>query len=87
MAASLTAIKRGVEYFQGQPALPHPLRELLTDTCSACGHAELQWPGALPELEGEIEKAEALIATGPASLASLRTNVKPWLAAVQPEAG
>ena len=37
---------------------------------------------------GGIEKAEALIATGPASLASLRTNVKPWLAAVQPaEAG
>lgn len=83
LAASLTAIKRGVEYFNGQPALPGPLRELLTDVCAHCGHAELKWPGPLGPLEEDVEKAEALIATGSASLASLVANVKPWLDAVR----
>lgn len=52
--ASITALTRGVEFFNGEPALPMPLRELLTDTCTTCGHAELQWAGPINALEQEI---------------------------------
>lgn len=82
LADSLTAIQHGVPYHAntGQPALPIPLRALLTDTCASCGHEMLKWQGPLGPLDEEIEKAEAVIATGPASLASLRASVTPYLA-------
>lgn len=79
LAASLTAIARGVEYFNGHPALPTPLRELLTDVCPHCNHGELLWLGPLSELEGKIAKAKAVIAAAPNTLASIRASVAPWL--------
>jgi hypothetical protein len=80
LRASLTAIDRGVEYFNARPALPAPLRALLTDTCAHCGHSELTWDGALPDLEAKVAEAERQIALAPGSLASLRQSVAPWLA-------
>lgn len=79
LRASLTAIERGVEYFNGHPALPDPLRELLTDTCATCGHAEVLWPGPLGLLEEKIEKAEQVIASAAGTLASIRESAKQWL--------
>lgn len=54
LSASLTALQRGVEYFNGHPAIPSPLRALLTDTCATCGHASFEWPGPLSFLDQEI---------------------------------
>jgi hypothetical protein len=39
---SLKKLHTGVEYFNGAPALPNPLRVLLTDTCATCGHTTLR---------------------------------------------
>jgi hypothetical protein len=82
LADSLPAIQRGVGIYPntGQPALPGPLREALTDVCPHCGEAKLKWNGPLPELEEAIAEAEKVIAAGPASLASIRASVAPWLA-------
>ena len=46
----------------GEPVLPLPLRALLTDTCEACGHATLSWPGALSALEAQIAELDKTIA-------------------------
>jgi hypothetical protein len=79
LRASLTAIDRGVGYFNARPALPAPLRALLTDTCTSCGHSELSWSGPLPDLEDKVAEAERQIALAPGSLASLRQSIQPWL--------
>lgn len=54
LPAAKRALHSGVEYFNGHPALPEPLRGLLTDTCASCGHAEVLWPGPISLLEAEI---------------------------------
>ena len=62
--ASKTALHRGVEYFNGKPALPSPLRELLTPPpCAACQRPhDVFWPGPIPELEAEITALDKQIA-------------------------
>ena len=82
LRASLTAIEHGCEWFNGVPALPEPLRGLLTDTCSACGHVTYAWTGPLPDLEQKIADAEATIAGMPHALTSLRASAEAWLAGV-----
>lgn len=84
LTASLAAIQRGVEYFNGQPALPQPLRELLTEICphADCPHGgaeKIQWPGALSLLQEELDRADAVIATAPQKLALLKTEIPPLL--------
>ena len=79
LRASIRAIEQGVESFAGQPALPVPLRELLSDTCASCGHVTVMWSAPLPTLEEKVDKAEQVIASAPASLASIRKSVAPWL--------
>lgn len=63
---SLVAIERGVGYHAntGEPALPGPLRKLLTPpACVTCGHVpRVAWVGPLPELEAAIAQAEKTIA-------------------------
>ena len=60
--ASKTALHRGVEFFNEQPALPVPLRELLTDTCATCGHAALHWLDTIDTLEQRIMELDQQIA-------------------------
>lgn len=56
LAASKTALYRGVQYFGGQPGLPAPLRELLTPPpCATCQRPhDVFWPGPIAALEAEI---------------------------------
>jgi hypothetical protein len=61
LLASKTALHHGVEYFNGQPALPMPLRELLTDTCAHCGHAMLHWIRSIDALEREVASLDSTI--------------------------
>jgi hypothetical protein len=58
LRASLLAAHRGVEYFDGQPNVPHHLRLLLTDRCAACGSERLAWNGSLAALEARIAEDE-----------------------------
>ena len=63
LAASLTALRSGVEYLPGgEPRLPNALRNLLTDTCATCGHSTLAWAGSLAALNEQIAAAEKRIA-------------------------
>lgn len=60
--ASRNALHRGLEFFNNESVMPNPLRELLTDTCPTCGHAELQWRGPIGTLEKEIGELDKVIA-------------------------
>jgi hypothetical protein len=64
LAAAKTALHRGVEWFNGRPALPGPLRELLTPPpCAACHRPhEVFWPGPIAALESEIAALDKAIA-------------------------
>jgi hypothetical protein len=64
VAASKIALHRGVEYFGGKPALPGPLRELLTPPpCASCGRShEAFWPGPISALEAELKALDKQIA-------------------------
>ena len=60
LANSLKILRQGCnEYWNGHPALPGPLREVLTDRCTSCGHEELLWAGSIKQLEDQIAKLQA----------------------------
>jgi len=81
LAASLRAIQDGVEYLNGAPCLPGPLRALLTDTCPHCGDVKLSWQGPLPAVEKKIAESAGRIAEQQAQLASLMQTAEALLAA------
>jgi hypothetical protein len=81
---SLNAIKEGVVYSNDTPMLPAPLRALLTETCSACGHETLHWAGSLPWLEKTIAEDEKTIARLQLELESLLGQAEVLLATEQP---
>lgn len=79
LSAALVTIDRGCEYFGGAPALPGPLRALLTDICPHCGDAKLKWFGPLEPLEEAIVEAERQLSLVPGSIAALREGMKTHL--------
>lgn len=71
LRASLTTLERGAEYFAGVPALPAPLRALLTpEPCETCKRPhETFWPGpSLPDLDRLIAEQDDLIARASAQI-------------------
>jgi hypothetical protein len=57
--ASLRALRQGVPFINGQPMLPAPLVQALTETCPTCGHAEVLWRGPIPEIEAQLANLTA----------------------------
>jgi hypothetical protein len=91
ITASLKAIRVGVEYFNGEPAVPAPLAALLMDTCPSgdlCPHGRkgvLQWHGSLPAIEEQIAEAQQRISHAHAHLAHYRAEALNLLALAAPQ--
>lgn len=76
--------RMGVNYFGGLPALPSPLKELMSEFCTfaGCPHGRtpyIHWSGALPALDEKIAEAEKAIADNIGQLPPLRAEVAPLL--------
>ena len=82
LTASLVALQEGVGLALGQPALPTPLRALLTPApCESCGRPhDVFWPGSIPSLEAEITEQSTKINEHEQQLARLVEDARALLA-------
>jgi hypothetical protein len=56
LKASKKALLNGVEYFNGYPAVPNPLRVIFGVIVDAQGRSSSPWYGSLPEIDEEIAR-------------------------------